>query len=150
VILLGHDAATSTAVRSMGVRLGWTVHVSRDLNDFWVRVRTEQPWVCVLPLVVGAIPASQVCAEIRHRDGTGQTAIVGFIDVGAPLSYRDPQTAGFDAWVSYADGVEALRAHLRSILPLIALRRRVQTGGSEGRQYTGPLRRRSDRVRRVE
>lgn len=62
----------------------------------------------------------------------------GFIDVGAPLSCRDPQTAGFDAWVSYADGVEVLRARLRSILPLIALPHRVQTGGSEGRQYTGP------------
>jgi hypothetical protein len=104
----------------------------------------------VLPLVVGAIPASRLCAKIRQQDGAGQIAIVGFIDVGAPLSGRDPQTAGFDAWLSYADGVDTLRAHLRSILPLVALRR-LRTGDSEGRRpYTGPLRRRSDRVRRVD
>jgi hypothetical protein len=126
VLAAGHGREVNALCQQVCADEGWTFVSANEADELWALVNTEDPWVILLPTDVRGTPARALCAGIRARSNGRRFAIVGFLELNGGAAYDDALRAGFDLCLRTSAGVNALRAQLLVLIPIVAAARQLR------------------------
>ena len=120
-MLAGHPPHIIAEVNRICATEGWQMIAAATFEDIFASVDEGCASVIVLPSSLDGLLPHDQCACIRARPLQQYVPLVGFLSMATPADHAEALLSGFDVYLTYDHGMEALHRQLRDLQLALAV-----------------------------